>query len=151
MSWLGILSLLPFALLLLAVMIIIVLDAAGGDYEKRKVEEIFSSVYKLFRRPSPLQREIMQEEKEIKKLEAQIADIKRLDDLKRKKNRLFGELGEADYKTRIGNSTEAEKHVIAFVDGMKLPHAFANERKAIEYIEKYYPRGVEIEWKEVGL
>ena len=48
-------------------------------------------------RPSPLQREIMQEEKEIKQLEKQKADMKRLKQVRERKEELFREVnGEED-------------------------------------------------------
>lgn len=105
--------------------------------------------FKRLKPLTPLQKEIRGEERTIKEIKQQIADIQRLDDLKQKRDDLFAELGEADFKARTGKSTEPEKHVIAIVDGVQLPHAFDNERKAIEHIEKYYPKAYEIEWKEV--
>lgn len=55
----------------------------------------------LFHRPSPLQREIMQEEKEIKQLEKQKADMERLDQLRGRKERLWQET-EKDYRKSTG-------------------------------------------------
>src|SRR5699024_4249 len=89
---------------------------------------------------TPLQKEIRDEERTIKQLEAQKADMERLEALKRKREALFEEMGD-----------KPEKYVIVFVDGVRIPPTFANERKAIEHIGKYYPKAIEIEWKEVGL
>src|SRR5699024_9053871 len=89
---------------------------------------------------TPLQKEIRDEERTIKHLEAQKADMERLEELKRKREAMFDEEGD-----------KSEKYVIFFVNGVRIPPTFANERKAIEHIGKYYPKAIEIEWKEVGL
>ena len=75
------------------------LSACAIDFIVSKLEDanmekwnVFRHLSKLFHRPSPLQREIMQEEKEIKQLEKQKADMGRLDQLRERKERLFEEV-----------------------------------------------------------
>src|SRR5699024_11398443 len=89
---------------------------------------------------TPLQKENREKERTNKQLEAQKADMERLEALKRKREALLEEMDD-----------KSEKYVIVFVDGVRIPPTFANERKAIEHIGKYYPEAIEIEWKEVGL
>lgn len=58
--------------------------------------------FKRLKPLTPLQKEIREEERTIKQLESQKADMERLAALKRKREALFEEPGESDFKTRTG-------------------------------------------------
>lgn len=63
---------------------------------------VITNLFKRLKPLTPLQKEIREEERTIKELEAQKADMERLAALKRKREALFEEPGESDFKTRTG-------------------------------------------------
>ena len=88
-----------------AAFLTVYLSACAIDFIVSKLEDanmeewnVFRHLSKLLHRPSPLQREIMKEEKEIKDLEKQKADMKRLDQLRERKERLFKEVAAEEVK-----------------------------------------------------
>ncbi|WP_271396860.1 hypothetical protein [Salinicoccus roseus] len=85
----------------------------------------------LFHRPSHLQREIMQEEKEIKQLEKQKADMERLDQLRKRKERLWQEV-----------SSEEGKPYKLIYNGTEINRRFKTEEEAFNYAEACSDNGL---------
>src|SRR5699024_291109 len=93
---------------------------------------------------TPLQKEIRDEERTIKQLEAQKADMERLEDLKRKREALFEEMGEADLKCRVytpeqterilNEKCSKEKYRLRY-NGIEINKLFATEEEAFTYAE----------------
>lgn len=65
------------------------------------VSDILKAVKKYFKRRTPLQKEIHEEERLIKEIEAHKADMERLEALRRRRERLFEDIGEDKYQVDI--------------------------------------------------
>lgn len=93
---------------------------------------------------TPLQKEIREEERTIKQLEAQKADMERLEALKRKREALFEEV-ETKQVERVED--HSDERVRVTVDGYQIPHTFTSKESADNYVERFHPKAKEIEMR----
>ena len=77
---------------------------------------------------TPLQKEIEEEERTIKQLESQKADIRRLEDLKRKREALFEEVGDKHVE-------RVESRYRLTFNGVEINKLFTTEEEAFTYAE----------------
>ena len=88
----------------------------------------FKHLISAFKPRTPLQKEIREEERTIKQLEKQKADMQKLEELKRKREALFEEVGDKHVERVEG------RYRLTF-NGVEINKLFATEEEAFTYAE----------------
>lgn len=136
--------LLVILLALMAFVLIDFLKSREGRRMVRTMKDVCSTILACMSPSTLLQKEIREEERTIKQLEAQRADMQRLEELRRKREALFEEVGDK-HVDRV--EPHSEEIVIVTVDGYQIPHTFTSKESANNYVERFHPKAKEIEMR----